>query len=530
MSIQTLSDLVYNVIQEKLQGKASKELIEYKSLGMNETIGPEGGYATTDQMIDEILASFNKVGCGAYAKAKKINVTKGSGVVMPFVTEANTTSAVTVYWPGEGCQKNSTLPHFDMRRGSLNTVSGLIHITEELMEDKQQLVSWLQQIMPQFFVNEIENRMFNGAGATSMIGIMDGAAPGVIGVAVADPVDLATLKNYEKAIAPRSTKQAEFYVSKEDYNDIIDMMDCTNTCGEIITFRDEQMHIYGHPVNQVDFLVAGTSPVLADFTQYVVVQRGMKFVDSINFKFDLDERSLKWTMRLNGTSYGNIYTLNDGVQVAPFIVPSTSPVAESSSSSSSSSSDSSTSESSQSNSSSSKSLSSASSKSLSSASSQSQSSASSASQSSESSTSVEFSSGSSTSVSSDSSESSLDITSESSPSSTSMSSLSSVEYSSNSSSSSESGTCPRYVCGDWNQAIVGADGTYVHTGEFGSGKAYTNGTYWIWYDITTTYWALSGDKGDPQNQWESSIDTAAAACPSDDIWVNADGTVTAGQC
>ena len=205
----------------------------------------------------------------------------------------------------------------------------------------------------------------------------------------------------------------------------------------------------------------------------------------------------------------------------------------SSSSSSSQSSESSSSESSSSSSISSESSESSSSSSISSESSESSSSSSISSESS-SSTSGGYSqsSESSSSQSSESSESSSSQSSQSSESSSSQSSpssnssSSSVGHSSNSSSSSQSGLgdCKEiYTASGF--ATPALNGLYGYSGLYGGKGMYSNGTYVIWYDATT-YWAMSGDAGDPSNQWVSSIDTAAQGCPDGDVWISEDGIVS----
>jgi len=209
-------------------------------------------------------------------------------------------------------------------------------------------------------------------------------------------------------------------------------------------------------------------------------------------------------IRLNGAAYGQRYTLEDGTDVGTFVIPATSPADESSSSSSSTSSSSSMnySQSTQS-----------------------------ASTSSSSSTDLSESSQSSErySQSSDSSSSSsTDISDSSESSSSSVDYSNSSDTSSSSSQSALGGCAEDYCASGFNTPAY--NGTYAWAGwdAVTSKPYYFNGNYYVWYDSVTGYWAMSDDKGDPQNQWVSSSDTATP-CPNGD-WTREDGTLTAGKC
>jgi len=69
------------------------------------------------------------------------------------------------------------------------------------------------------------------------------------------------------------------------------------------------------------------------------------------------------------------------------------------------------------------------------------------------------------------------------------------------------------------------NGDWAYDEDYNSKPSYVNqlGTYYMWYDASG-YWAISNDKGDPENQWISSTDTPVA-CPEGDIWVDESGVI-----
>lgn len=447
--IKSLSELLKHSYEEARTGNTSPELAVYKSSGMNESTNTEGGYLVTAQIASEILSSTQQASI-CYSKAKIINVSKGKSVKLPYVKEtAHTTTAsdmVMGYWPGEGGSKTVSHAEFGQHDVNLNTLAVITPITEELMEDVQQLESFLKIFVPKRIAQMIDARMIYGDPASSLWGITSAGAVGVIGVANADPITLANMIAYEKALAPANKATAEWYMGTEQYNELLDLIDDTKT-NTAYTWQEDGLYVFGHKVNVCEFLKKNQYDlILGDFGEYVVAQRSLQYVTSINFKFNLDEKYIRWTIRINGASFGNKLTLEDGSIVAPFVIPAEGPVEESSSSSTgsgesvsssssySNSSDSSTSVSTDST----DSLSTMSEQSGSSESSTSSASSSSSSYSSDSSSSFSSSSDSSYSDSSYSTSSSSVIESRSSASSMSLSSMSISSASSSSSSKSES--------------------------------------------------------------------------------------------
>jgi HK97 family phage major capsid protein len=333
-TITTLAELVHQAYKEKLTGKTSTELMVYKSSGMNETVGSEGAYAVAAQMASEILSATQQKSL-CYSKAKILNVTKGKSVKLPYVLDSNVASTVvTAYWPGEGNQKtvsHVTLGQHDL---ALNTLAVITPVTEELLEDVQQLEGFLQNFVPLKIAQEIDAHMIYGDPASSMWGITSAGAVGVIGVSNGDPITLANMIAYEKALAPASKASAQWYMGTEQYNELLDLIDDTKT-NTAYTWEKDGLYIFGHKVNVCNFLKKNQYDlILGDFSDYVVVQRALQSVTSISFKFNLDEKVIRWTIRINGASFGNKVTLEDGSIVAPFVIPAEGPVEESSSSSS----------------------------------------------------------------------------------------------------------------------------------------------------------------------------------------------------
>jgi hypothetical protein len=272
-----------------------------------------------------------------YSKAKILNVTKGKSVKIPYLKEAydsNVASDIlTAYWPGEGVAKTISHPCYGQLDLPLHTLAVLTPITDELFEDVQQLESYLKFLVPVKMGKAIDKAMIYGNPAGSMWGITSAGAIGVIGVANNDPITLANMIAYEKALCAQNKAAAQWYMGTEQYNELLDLIDDTKI-NSSYRWEKDGLYVLGHKVNVCNFLVKDQYDlILGDFGEYVVAQRALEAVTSISFKFNFDEKVIRWTMRLNGASFGNKIELEDGSVVAPFVIPAEGPVEESSSSS-----------------------------------------------------------------------------------------------------------------------------------------------------------------------------------------------------
>ena len=493
-----------------------------KATGQNEGIDSDGGYLVTNELIDQILSGIQQSSV-ILPKTKQFRC-NNYGALLPLVSETTRSSGgggnFNTFWRDEGSAKIDDKVAFYRKDLAMHKLVGLMYVTDQLMQDGQLFNSFIDGFVGERLAWEIDRAILMGDAATSMFGIMGPAgSQGIIGVAEADPLTEAVLENYVKALAPAATRNAEWYMSKENYNDVLDI---TFTQPNCLIYQAGVTYLYGFKINVMEQMhVAGASQldlVLGDFSQYaVVIRSGITKGINVSIKWLTDEQILRWVIRLNGAAYGQRYTLEDGTDVGTFVIPATSPADESSSSSSSTSSSSSMN---YSQSTQSASTSSSSSTDLSESSQSSERYSQSSDSSSSSSTDI--------SDSSESSSSSVDYSNSSDTSSSSSTDLSDSSESSSSSQSALGGCAEDYCASGFNTPAY--NGTYAWAGwdAVTSKPYYFNGNYYVWYDSVTGYWAMSDDKGDPQNQWVSSSDTATP-CPNGD-WTREDGTLTAGKC
>ena len=498
----SLSEMCKAIVLKHTKGIDDERLV--KSTGQNEGTNADGGYLVTQDLMGPLLSGLQQASV-ILPKTKQLRTT-GYGVKIPVVYETTRKNGgsgnMNAYWVGEGVAKTDDKVAVGQLSLKMHKLFCVMYITEEMLADAVYFNDFIDAFIAEKIAWQIDRAAMLGDGNTSMFGVMGPSSVyGTIGVAAANPLDEATLENYVKALAPAARNGAEWYMSQENFNDIIDI---DFTQDDTLHYFEGVPYLFGFRINIMEQLSDPCQDLmLGDYGQYVVVmQGGIEKAINLSLKYLEDEQCIRWGLRLNGAVFGQAYQLEDTTDVATFVIPDCSPKEASSSSSSESDLNFSSS------------------------------STSSKSSKSESSSTEDRPSGSSSSSKSLSSDTSSSSSSKSLSSNTSSSSSSRnySESSDTSSSSSQSGLggCAQDYCASLFTTVA-LNGTYYATGGVSNSKpVYKNATYYLWNDPVSNYWAISGNVGDPQNQWLTSSDTATA-CPAGPF-TREDGTLAIGKC
>ena len=492
-TFNSFAEFLQAAYRNSKHGIQDERLITQKSAGMNSTVNFDGGYLVSKPIVGPILESAQQKSL-LWKKSVKLE-TKSYGALIPRLYETardDSMNGKMAYWVGEGVSKTTDYPRVTQSNLKLNKLCVLLPVTDELMEDSVLLQQWIDGFVAQRIAWVVDKAILYGNPSTSMNGIMGPGADGVIAVAEANPLDEDTLENFCGALAPANEAGAEWYMSKENWDDIQNAATTFMNKHELV-IDNGQWYLYGHKLNVMEQMTSALGDlVLGDFSNYFTLSMGdpIKSV-SIQFKFTTDQTYIRWVIRLNGDSFGQVYTTADTTSVAPFVIPiGTAPTMSSSSSSGDSGSSSTSSSSSTSYV-----------EGWSSTSSKSNSSASSSSSSSSSSTDA--------SISSRSSDSSKSLSSKSTDSSDSESTDSS---SSSSQSSGAVGPCnEQYVASGF--ATSALNGTYVWGGRYNSRAWYGKTGKYLFWSSGLSVWAIANTLGSAPAGWLTMSDTGTA-CPN----------------
>ena len=505
----------------ELQGKALKELIQKVSAGTGED--NTGANLTQLEIFRDILSAEYLEG-SIFDYSWKVTVSeKAHGILLPIADQnkRNMTQGILggiiTYELTEGADVTLTFPKFAQTELALNQIGVAARVTNALVQDSIVLPQYLRKGFEDAIKMKIDRSILYGNGATNCYGVMGSTAIGTratLKVTNAVPLTVANLQTMLEAYY--GGINGMWVMDANAWHEIVALYsNSTNPLLPLEFLYEKGSRIkgilFGFPVYVSDCMDS-RDICLGDFTAYVIALKPLREDISEHLYWNSNETAFRSIIRINGCPLWSSWIREQNGSKKYCYVACVAGDYESSSSTSSESSSSSSS-------SIGYSQSSASSQSLSSASSQSRSS-----QSLSSASSGSLSSASSESTQSPSSQS---LSSESTEVQSSSSSSSKSESSSSSSSENVLGCKTKYCASTFTTVAI--NGQYTWTGADYNNKAvYNNGTYNIWFDAVTGYWACSGDVGDPQNQWVSSKDDAGG-CP-DGAWVGEAGLLAEGTC
>ena len=315
-------------IATKLMSGEVKELTTKVPAGMNEdTANADGGYLVSHEIYGEILGRLFEGG-KVYPKVKKIQVGPNyNGMKLPYlnITGQTTTTQPRLYRLAEGGVKTPTKFTFGQHNCSLVKLIALVPITQELLQDKVTLESYVFSQLKGQFAWRLDNDLLYGtAGGTGHIGILDasGAAFLATNIAHGATPSVTMVNNVINGVAPQVRNGAEWFVSGDMWAYIMATMGpgVANVLVPIAFEAGGNRTLQGYPVNLVDGMVAHNTAkdmLFMNPKELVVIEKGGLAIDiSKEFYFDTDQVALRFVMRTAGAPVFAKYTAGDGKDYA----------------------------------------------------------------------------------------------------------------------------------------------------------------------------------------------------------------------
>ncbi len=112
-------------------------------------------------------------------------------------------------------------------------------------------------------------------------------------------------------------EEGRFYVSRDTYNDLIEMVDTVTT--EALRVFEDTLYIYNYRV-EASNIMSSDEILLGDFTQYAISQKDFRTDISDSLYFLTDQKAIKYTFRCGGnTIWDGALNQEDGALVYPFV-------------------------------------------------------------------------------------------------------------------------------------------------------------------------------------------------------------------
>ena len=291
--------------------------LNMKALGTNELIGSEGGFLLEPSFAQEILQPMHE--SGAYSsRVQNIPIgAQANGITVRAVDE---TSRVTgSRWGGiQGYRLNeagtftASTPTFRLVELRLKKYAVICYATDELLQDSTALGGIIQQGASEELSFMVNDDIFEGSGQGGPLGILK--SPALISVAKEAGQPAATIMtqnivNMWKRCHPASKGNSVWFINTDCTAQIYQMSLSVGTGGMPMFMLPGSLPnspagtLMGRPVVETEYnSTLGTlgDIVLADMSQYAMIQRDVTAASSIHVQFLTDQTCFRFVYRCDG--------------------------------------------------------------------------------------------------------------------------------------------------------------------------------------------------------------------------------------
>lgn len=318
--------------------------------GANESIGSEGGFLVQTDYAGMLIENTFNSGEIANRVTRLPIGANSNGMTMNGVDETSRVNGsrqggIQVYWTGEAQQYTKSKPSFKRIKMELDKLTGLIYVTDEMLQDSTFLEAWIAQAFPKEFTFKVEDAVMQGTGSGAPLGWLNSSALITVNKEasqVAATIVSENILNMWARMPAASRSKAVWYVNQDiepqlyQMNAKIKNVAGTENVGGIQTpqviFNPPGTNgnalgtLMGRPVIPVEYAATlGTvgDIQLVDPSQYLMIDKGgITSQSSIHVRFEYGETAFRFTYRANGGPLANsAITPYKGTNTqSPFIV------------------------------------------------------------------------------------------------------------------------------------------------------------------------------------------------------------------
>lgn len=312
-------------------------------LGMNESVGSDGGFAVEEDTQKGILQRMYSMG-EILTRVKHIPLSSGANSLE--LNAINETSRATGsrlggvqgYWMDEGGAITPTRPKFKQLNWKLKKLAALGYATDELLAD----AAALEMVMTEGFSDELrfqaEDALYEGTGAGQPLGIIN--SPALVTVAKATGQAAATII-YENILGMWSrcwgaSRRNSVWMINQDCEPQLNSMALVIGVGGVPVYLPAGglagspfATLFGRPVVPVEYAsTMGTvgDIALVDWSQYAVIEKdSIQQASSMHVAFLTDEMAFRCIYRVDGrpTWHSALTPFKGTNTLAPYVVLAT---------------------------------------------------------------------------------------------------------------------------------------------------------------------------------------------------------------
>lgn len=284
--------------------------------GLGESPPSLGGFLVGDTMAGEVQRRVQQTAilwplCRRFSLEPNTNAIKINYFDETARTAGNRLGGIRGYWLAEAATKTASKPKFGQVEMTLQKVAGLCYLTDELLDD----ASVLAEIVTQGFADELafkkDEAVLRGDGAGKPLGILN--ADCLIAVSAASSANTILADDITgmwSRLHPSGRKNAVWVIHSDTLPQLMELNSAGGSgTGSTLWMPGNQL--YGSPYQSLmgkrliesehcSSLSTKGDIFLADFSQYVVIEKPLQVASSIHVEFTTDQTVLRFVSRLNG--------------------------------------------------------------------------------------------------------------------------------------------------------------------------------------------------------------------------------------
>jgi HK97 family phage major capsid protein len=323
-------------------GRQDPRLFQAAALGQNETTPADGGFFVQHDFSSSILNRMYTTG-SLLASVNRMSV-QGNGLKLPAVDETSRANGsrfggIQAYWESEAATATASQAKFNLVNLELKKVTGLVYVTEELLQDAPALGAFIAERVPMELRFKVEDAIVNGTGAGQPLGYMNAGC--LVSVAketsqVADTINRYNVAKMKSRLNMGGLTNA-IWLCHQDATPQFDTLDFVNPAGTVglapinSVFSPSGVpgsvgSLYGRPVLATEYnATVGDQNDIAiiDPTQYVLIEKGgVQSASSMHVQFLTGQTAFRFTYRVDGqpTWHTALTPFKGSNTTSPFVV------------------------------------------------------------------------------------------------------------------------------------------------------------------------------------------------------------------
>ena len=288
------------------------------ALGASEGISSDGGWLVQTDFTTELLRLVHETGKLTGLTDRKPISANSNGMKINAVDETSRVDGsrwggVQAFWAAEAATITASKPKYRQMELNLQKLTGLYYATDELLMDTVALGAFAGEAFAEEFGFKLDDALIRGAGGGMPLGILGHA--GTIDVAketnqVAKTIVAENVENMWSRAWARGLMNSEWFINQDVWPQLFQLSHAIGTGGVPMFMLPGGLvnapfgSLMGRPVTPIEQCeTLGTSGdiILADWSQYLMIEKGgIEAASSIHVQFLTDELTFRFILRADG--------------------------------------------------------------------------------------------------------------------------------------------------------------------------------------------------------------------------------------